>query len=135
MGLFQDGGADNNLDTITCDRFLQLIPTLDPSDWPRPNRAADAFDRGPHIFCGDCDKFENYSFAGKDSKCHICLGDKSKDGSPKEFYRDQWIGGLVHELVHCDQYMCGGKKGTPPSLGNPISPTSPDWIVTEPQVF
>jgi len=126
-GLIQDGGVDNNPDTINCDRFLQLIPTLDPKRWPKWSRAAKALDRGPHIFCGDCGAFQNYSFKGRDGQCHICLSNKAEDGSPLEFYQGQWIGSLVHELVHCDQFQCG-KSGSKPSLGNPISPTDPDWV-------
>lgn len=135
LGLL-DGGADGDVDTISCEQFLQVIPTLDPDDWPAPNRARDAFNRGPHIFCGDCDKFQNYSFAGKDGICHICLGSTDKsvpNGGPLESHSQQWIASLVHELVHCDQYKCGGKIGTPPSLGDPIPPTDPKWIPPEHQ--
>jgi hypothetical protein len=78
--------------------------------------------------------FQNYSFPGKDGRCHICLGSVNKsdrNGGPQELYSEQWIASLVHELVHCDQYTCGGKQGTSPSLGNPILPTDPDWIPPE----
>jgi uncharacterized protein RhaS with RHS repeats len=133
LGLL-DGGVDGDVDTISCEQFLQTVPTLDPDDWPRPNRARVAFNRGPHIFWGDCDKFQNYSFKGKDGKCHVCLGNSDKsnpNGGPLESHLQKWVANLVHELVHCDQYKCGGKEGTPPSLGNPISPTDPDWIPPE----
>lgn len=112
---------------ISCERFLQLIPDIDPEDWPRPNRAAHALNRGPHIFCGDCGAFQNYSFKGNDGRCHICLSNKAEDGSPLEYFQGQWIGSLVHELVHYDQFQCG-KSGNKPSLGNPILPTDPDWV-------
>ncbi len=114
MSAVDPSGLEVEDPKIGCTDFLPEILALDPDDLGPYPRAKEQLQRGPRFFCGDCG-FQNYSWQSPDDGgCIICLN----AGSPDK-HKDEWIAIMIHELTHCDQFQCKGKKA-PPRIIDPV---------------
>ena len=108
------GLEDEDPDKINCDRFLLLLAARTENIFPERTHPElnDEWKKGPHVFCGNCIGFENYSWP-EANICHVCLTDQNL------YFEEEWVSLLGHELTHCRDYDCQkGKRD--PEFGRPV---------------